>query len=95
MEKFPVVDCLQYANWSEEIFRQIRAGRWRKALPTSDVARTGAKFPACTNWFRSNEDFQGIVAGLRDVDFSEAEVRGIMAENCVRFFEISFGPAAS
>ncbi|MCR9254615.1 MAG: dipeptidase [Alphaproteobacteria bacterium] len=22
----PVIDCLQYANWSEEIFRQMRAG---------------------------------------------------------------------
>ena len=26
MEKFPVVDCLQYANWSEEIFKEMRAG---------------------------------------------------------------------
>ena len=26
MQKMPVIDCLQYANWSEKIFRQMQAG---------------------------------------------------------------------
>lgn len=26
MDKSPVVDCLQFANWSEKIFREMRAG---------------------------------------------------------------------
>jgi len=26
MDKTPVVDCLQFANWSEEVFREMRAG---------------------------------------------------------------------
>ena len=26
VERMPVVDCLQYANWSEKIFRQMRSG---------------------------------------------------------------------
>jgi membrane dipeptidase len=26
MDKTPVVDCLQFANWSEDIFREMRAG---------------------------------------------------------------------
>ena len=26
MTRTPVIDCLQFANWSEEVFREMRAG---------------------------------------------------------------------
>ena len=69
----------------------MRDGRWRKDLPNSGKAEVGAKFPAYTSWFSSNEDFQGIAAGLREVGFSEDDVKGITAENWILFLRQRLG----
>ena len=82
-------------NQPDAVVQWMRDGRWRKDLPTSGKAETGAKFPAYTSWFASNEDFQGIASGLREVGFSEDEVKGIMAENWIRFYDRAFQPGGA
>jgi len=70
----------------DSVVEWMRTGRWTKHL-------TGATFPPQPVWFRSNADFPGIAAGLRQVGFHDAEIAGIMGGNWLRFFETSFGPA--
>jgi microsomal dipeptidase-like Zn-dependent dipeptidase len=43
-------------------------------------------------WFKDNRDFGKIAAGLRATGLSETEVAGIMGENWLRFYDMSFGP---
>ncbi|MEM7210785.1 MAG: membrane dipeptidase [Pseudomonadota bacterium] len=70
----------------DSVVQWMRDGRWT-------FATSGAVFPGQPTWFRSNRDWDGIVAGLRDVGFSQIEVDGIMGENWLRFWEDGMRPA--
>jgi hypothetical protein len=37
------IDCLQYANWSEKIFRQLREGNVDAIHVTIAITRTSAR----------------------------------------------------
>ena len=43
------------------------------------------------DWFRDNRDFGNLETGLRTVGFDPEEVAGIMGENWLQFFDLSFG----
>jgi membrane dipeptidase len=80
-------------NRPDTVVQWMRDGRWRKQLPGS--GGPGARFPATTDWFASNEDFPGIATGLRDAGFSVDDVKGIMGGNWIQFYDSAFDPGVS
>ncbi len=73
----------------------MRNGTWTKSLDYGEGSAGQAGFPPQQEWFRGNLDFGAVAQGLRDVGFSEGDVRKIMGENWLDFFERSFGAAAA
>lgn len=71
----------------------MRMGRWTKRVDYGEGSAAAPGFPAMPEWFADNRDFSNIEAGLRAVGFDQAEVAGIMGENWLRFFDMSFGAA--
>ncbi|MEL6688744.1 MAG: membrane dipeptidase [Pseudomonadota bacterium] len=64
----------------------MRDGRWKKE-------RAPAAFGAQPSWYKSNTDFHGIAAALRERGFDASETDAILGENWYRFMADSFGPA--
>ena len=79
----------------DSVVTWMRVGRWTKEMDYGEGSKTDAGFPPMPSWFRDNCDFSNIEAGLRAVGLSDDEVAGIMGENWLRFYDRSFGPAAT
>ncbi len=65
MTQMPLIDCLQYANWSEKIFREMRAGGVTAVHVTiayhENFRETVLNFEQWNRWFEQFPDqiFQG------------------------------------
>lgn len=79
----------------DKIVEWMRTGRWTKTVDYGEGSADAPGFPSMPDWFETNADFPNIAAGLRDVGFSPDEVGALMGDNWARFFETSFGAAAS
>ncbi|CAM4100598.1 membrane dipeptidase [Paracoccus yeei] len=73
----------------------MRSGRWTKRVDFGEGSAENPGFPAMPHWFRDNRDFGNIAAGLRAAGLSQSSVAAVMGGNWYRFFNESFGPAAS
>ena len=73
----------------------MRSGRWTKRVDFGEGSAENPGFPAMPDWFRDNRDFRNIAAGLRAAGLSQTSVAAVMGGNWYRFFDESFGPAAS
>lgn len=73
----------------------MRSGRWTKRIDFGEGSAENPGFPAMPDWFRDNRDFRNIAAGLRAAGLSQSSVAAVMGGNWYRFFDESFGPAAS
>ncbi|WP_423211407.1 membrane dipeptidase [Paracoccus yeei] len=73
----------------------MRSGRWTKRVDFGEGSAENPGFPAMPHWFRDNRDFGNIAAGLRVAGLSQSSVAAVMGGNWYRFFNESFGPAAS
>ncbi len=69
----------------DSVVQWMRDGNWT-------FARSEAVFPAHTDWFRDNRDWDGIEAGLCDAGFSREEAAGIMGGNWARFWAEGMEP---
>ncbi|MBB4304731.1 microsomal dipeptidase-like Zn-dependent dipeptidase [Rhodobium orientis] len=85
-EDLPVIDCLQYANWSEKVFRQMREGRLAAVHVTicyhEDFKETVANIGA---WNRRFQAFSDIIVPGRtaaDVDAAMASDRTAIVFGC-------------
>ena len=79
----------------DSVVEWMRNGTWTKSLDYGEGSAKQAGFPPQPDWFRGNLDFGAIAQGLRDVGFGEDDVRKIMGENWLVFFERSFEPATA
>lgn len=73
----------------------MRSGRWTKRVDFGEGSAENPGFPAMPHWFRDNRDFGNIATGLRAAGLSQSSVAAVMGGNWYRFFNESFGPAAS
>jgi len=73
----------------DAVVRWMRTGVWDEAPQDGAAA---IRFPRQPSWFMSNLGFPGIAEGLRSAGFSDQDVRAIMGENWLRFFEHAFQP---
>lgn len=73
----------------------MRSGRWTKRVDFGEGSAENPGFPAMPHWFRDNRDFGNIATGLRVAGLSQSSVAAVMGGNWYRFFNESFGPAAS
>ena len=77
----------------DSIVTWMRNGRWTKAMDFGEGSADNPGFPPQPAWFRDNRDFPNIAEGLIDAGFSPDEIDGLMGDNWLRFFDLSFGPA--
>ena len=78
----------------DSVVRWMRSGVWEDDETPTPESVKGVGFPEQPSWFRTNEDFPGIAAGLRAVGFDSDDVAGIMGGNWFRFFDESFSAVA-
>jgi len=69
----------------------MRSGRWTKTVDFGEGSQEQPGFPAQPEWFVDNRDFGHIEQGLEKHGFQSSEIKQIMGENWLRFFEDSFG----
>jgi len=79
----------------DSVVEWMRVGRWTKEIDYGEGSAADAGFPPMPEWFHDNRDFGNVAKRLRAVGMSDAEVAGVMGGNWLRFFDASFGPAAS
>ncbi len=77
----------------DRVVEWMRNGRWSKETDYGEGSASAPGFPAQPDWFKDNRDIANIRDGLRAVGFNAEEVAGIMGNNWLRFFDLSFGPA--
>jgi len=76
----------------DSIVEWMRVGRWTKDIDYGEGSASNAGFPPMPDWFQDNRHFVALAEGLRLQGFSETEIAGIMGENWLNFFDLSFGP---
>ncbi|MGQ0662832.1 MAG: membrane dipeptidase [Pseudomonadota bacterium] len=77
-----------YTGYPASVIKWWRAGRWARESP---VPIKGG-LPDWPAWFRSPADFPGVIAGLKERGFTEAEVAKIAGGNWLRLFRETFRP---
>jgi len=75
-----------------EVVEWMRNGRWSKEMDFGEGSADNAGWPTPISWFSGNQDFKNIADGLSEIGFSKDEVKKIMGENWLNFFESSFAP---
>ena len=71
----------------------MRNGRWSKDTDYGEGSASNAGWPDQPEWFSNSSDYRNIAAGLEDAGFSRENIKKIMGENWLGFFEKSFVPA--
>jgi len=79
-------------NWDYSTLEWMRSGRWTAGTDYGEGSADNEDWPRQPDWFANSGDFGKVAAGLKAVGFDDAELRGIMGENWLAFFEQSFGP---
>lgn len=79
----------------DSVVEWMRVGRWTKSIDYGEGSASAPGFPPMPDWYATNEDFSQISDGLRRIGLSDADVRAVMGENWLRFFETSFGPQST
>jgi microsomal dipeptidase-like Zn-dependent dipeptidase len=79
----------------DSVVEWMRVGRWTKSIDYGEGSASAPGFPPMPDWFATNEDFPQIAEGLLRIGLSDADVRAVMGENWLRFFETSFGRQSS
>jgi microsomal dipeptidase-like Zn-dependent dipeptidase len=77
----------------DSIVEWMRVGRWTKDIDYGEGSAGNAGFPPMPDWFQDNRHFVTLADSLHRQGFSETEIAGIMGENWLNFFDISFGPS--
>jgi microsomal dipeptidase-like Zn-dependent dipeptidase len=77
-------------NQELSVLEWMRNGRWSKAKDYGEGSAHNADWPPPLPWFRHSADFPNIRRGLSDAGFAEDDLRKVMGENWLRFFESSF-----
>ena len=75
-----------------EVVEWMRNGRWNKEMDFGEGSANNAGWPEPVEWFSGNRDFANIAIGLGKVGFDQADIKKIMGENWLNFFERAFGP---
>ena len=74
----------------DSIVEWMRVGRWTKTIDYGEGSASQAGFPPMPDWFRDNRDWHQIADGLSQFGFSEQDIKKILGENWLQFYEKSF-----
>ncbi len=75
----------------DSVVEWMRSGRWAKTVDFGEGSKEQPGFPAQPDWFVDNRYFGQIEQGLENQGFKSSEIKQIMGENWLRFFDDSFG----
>ncbi|MCH1449963.1 MAG: dipeptidase, partial [Litoricolaceae bacterium] len=75
----------------DSVVEWMRSGRWTKTVDFGEGSQAQPGFPEQPDWFVDNRDFGQIEQGLEKHGFKSSEIKQIMGENWLRFFDDSFG----
>ena len=76
----------------DHVVKWMREGRWTKKIDYGEGSAKIPGFPPMPSWFKDNRDFDQIECGLQSIGFNSQEVKAIMGENWLRFFDEGFIP---
>ena len=76
----------------DNVVEWMRNGRWSKEMDFGEGSADNSGWPLPVPWFSSNMDFKNLVLELSNVGFNDEEIKKVMGENWLNFFEHSFGP---
>ena len=79
----------------DSVVAWMRNGSWTRDVDYGEGASGSEGFPEQPAWFRDNTHFKTILEGLRQVGFSQEELRQLAHGNWLRFFRDSFGAQRS
>ena len=79
----------------DNVVAWMRNGTWTRDVDYGEGARGSEGFPEQPAWFRDNTHFEAILEGLRQIGFSQEEVRQLAHGNWLRFFRVSFSAQGS
>ena len=79
-------------NQPDTVVEWMRVGRWTKAVDYGEGSSSQPGFPPMPDWFQDNRDFANIDRGLREIGFAEDDVRKVMGDNWLHFFDENFVP---
>ncbi len=74
----------------DSVVEWMRVGRWTKQIDYGEGSASAPGFPPQPLFYRDNNDFLGLAAGLAHVGFDQSEIDGIMGGNWLRFFDRVF-----
>ncbi|MGB2062627.1 MAG: membrane dipeptidase [Candidatus Puniceispirillales bacterium] len=77
----------------DSIVEWMRVGRWTKTIDYGEGSASQAGFPPMPSWFQDNRDWQHIADGLKQYGFSDQDIKKILGENWLNFYEKSFTAA--
>ncbi|MGB2167057.1 MAG: membrane dipeptidase [Candidatus Puniceispirillales bacterium] len=77
----------------DSIVEWMRVGRWTKTIDYGEGSASQAGFPPMPSWFQDNRDWQHIADGLMQYGFSDQDIKKILGENWLNFYEKSFTAA--
>jgi microsomal dipeptidase-like Zn-dependent dipeptidase len=74
----------------DTVVKWMREGRWTKETDYGEGSAQLPGFPPMPPWFKDNRDFKNVEAGLDAVGFNQHEIKAVMGENWLRFFDEGF-----
>lgn len=86
--------CQQHPD---SVVHWMRNGRWSKSAEAEKGcdAEAAAKWPPQPSWFRDSTQYDNLAKGLAQIGFADKEVKQIMGDNWLRFFDQSFTSAVA
>ncbi len=79
-------------GWGYEVLEWMRRGRWTFAPDFGEDESATPAWPDPPDWFRSAADMPDLTAALLSRGFAPDDVKGIMGENWLRFWDDAFRP---
>jgi len=82
-------------NWDYKVLEWMRSGRWALAPDYGEGNAEQPCWPKQPDWFKNNLGFQNIINGLESTSFTSQDIKKIMGQNWLNFFNSSFTDSSS
>ncbi len=79
-------------NQPDSVVEWMRNGTWTNERDFGEGSAGFAGFPEQPPWFKDNRDFSNIEAGLKEKGFSDKDIKAVLGQNWLNFFDSSFEP---
>lgn len=79
-------------NQPDSVVEWMRNGTWSNEVDFGEGSSSFSGFPEQPHWFKDNRDFSNIETGLKEKGFSDKDIKAVLGQNWLNFFDSSFEP---